>query len=148
MQPITVTLQVTTGSWFSEILTMTRSLCSRITWTQLYFEPSSRLSFAHSSTTSRISSCDMSGRVTLECGWKHITWHLPQAASHRRNSPSSDTCICRNNARTNHVVTKVPQYIMDRCQIHSCNWWYKKRIKKWTELGFIYQLTKNNDKTK
>lgn len=43
------------------------------TCTQGYWAPSSSVTEAHTSTTARISGTDMSGSVTSDQGWKHMT---------------------------------------------------------------------------
>ena len=43
------------------------------TCTQGYWAPSSSVTEAHASMTARISGTDMSGSVTSDQGWKHIT---------------------------------------------------------------------------
>lgn len=43
------------------------------TCTQGYWAPSSSVTEAHASMTARISGTDMSGSVTSDQGWKHMT---------------------------------------------------------------------------
>ena len=67
---------------------MTAPLFSKIC-TQRYLSPNSLACSAHRSTTASISAAVMSGTVTFDFGWKHITRHVPDAGSVRKSSSSS-----------------------------------------------------------